>query len=174
MTSPRSFSSQHLSMGSIAVVDTPGFHNPRHHGGERAATFEELCHNYVHERLQALFYEKTFVSEMERYKEVSARAAAVELPPSPRARLPASQRGETVSAQELRWPECCRKEGSMWGGGMKPLVAPLSPSQVPLDVCDTREMPGGAGCPPGHASSCSGGSVPSDDAAGFFLNYLRC
>ncbi|NXE82084.1 MY18B protein, partial [Cochlearius cochlearius] len=65
----RSFSSQHLSMASIAVVDTPGFHNPRHRQGERAATFEELCHNYVHERLQALFYEKTFVSEMERYRE---------------------------------------------------------------------------------------------------------
>ncbi|NXV25639.1 MY18B protein, partial [Rissa tridactyla] len=65
----RSFSSQHLSMASIAVVDTPGFHNPRHQRGERAATFEELCHNYVHERLQALFYEKTFVSEMERYRE---------------------------------------------------------------------------------------------------------
>ncbi|KAM6051904.1 unconventional myosin-XVIIIb [Chlamydotis macqueenii] len=65
----RSFSSQHLSMASIAVVDTPGFHNPRHQRSERAATFEELCHNYVHERLQALFYEKTFVSEMERYRE---------------------------------------------------------------------------------------------------------
>ncbi|NWX52898.1 MY18B protein, partial [Steatornis caripensis] len=65
----RSFSSQHLSMASIAVVDTPGFHNPRHQRRERAATFEELCHNYVHERLQALFYEKTFVSEMERYRE---------------------------------------------------------------------------------------------------------
>ncbi|NXO57398.1 MY18B protein, partial [Aramus guarauna] len=65
----RSFSSQHLSMASIAVVDTPGFHNPRHQRGERAATFEELCHNYVHERLQALFYEKTFVLEMERYRE---------------------------------------------------------------------------------------------------------
>ncbi|NXV45532.1 MY18B protein, partial [Uria aalge] len=65
----RSFSSQHLAMASIAVVDTPGFHNPRHQRGERAATFEELCHNYVHERLQALFYEKTFVSEMERYRE---------------------------------------------------------------------------------------------------------
>ncbi|KAF1587067.1 Unconventional myosin-XVIIIb, partial [Eudyptes moseleyi] len=65
----RSFSSQHLSMASIAVVDTPGFHNPRHQRGKRAATFEELCHNYVHERLQALFYEKTFVSEMERYRE---------------------------------------------------------------------------------------------------------
>uniref|UniRef100_A0A8C2T7K5 Myosin XVIIIB n=1 Tax=Coturnix japonica TaxID=93934 RepID=A0A8C2T7K5_COTJA len=65
----RSFSSQHLSVASIAVVDTPGFHNPRHHGGQRAATFEELCHNYVHERLQGLFYERTFVMEMERYKE---------------------------------------------------------------------------------------------------------
>ncbi|XP_069727485.1 unconventional myosin-XVIIIb isoform X2 [Phaenicophaeus curvirostris] len=65
----RSFSSQHLSMASIAVVDTPGFHNPRHQRAERAATFEELCHNYVHERLQALFYEKTFVLEMERYRE---------------------------------------------------------------------------------------------------------
>ncbi|XP_052547067.1 LOW QUALITY PROTEIN: unconventional myosin-XVIIIb [Tympanuchus pallidicinctus] len=65
----RSFSSQHLSIASIAVVDTPGFHNPRHQGGQRAATFEELCHNYVHERLQGLFYERTFVSEMERYKE---------------------------------------------------------------------------------------------------------
>lgn len=70
MSFPRSFSSQHLSMASIAVVDTPGFHNPRHQRGERAATFEELCHNYVHERLQALFYEKTFVLEMERYREV--------------------------------------------------------------------------------------------------------
>ncbi|NWW91844.1 MY18B protein, partial [Rhynochetos jubatus] len=65
----RAFSSQHLSMASIAVVDTPGFHNPRHQRGERAATFEELVHNYVQERLQALFYEKTFVSEMERYRE---------------------------------------------------------------------------------------------------------
>uniref|UniRef100_A0A663MVW1 Myosin XVIIIB n=1 Tax=Athene cunicularia TaxID=194338 RepID=A0A663MVW1_ATHCN len=74
----RSFSSQHLSMASIAVVDTPGFHNPRHQRGERAATFEELCHNYVHERLQALFYEKTFVLEMERYREPAARG-----PPAP-------------------------------------------------------------------------------------------
>lgn len=74
MPIPRSFSSQHFSIASIAVVDTPGFHNPRHQGGQRAATFEELCHNYVHERLQGLFYERTFVSEMERYKEVSVGA----------------------------------------------------------------------------------------------------
>ncbi|KAM9371606.1 unconventional myosin-XVIIIb [Phaethornis superciliosus] len=65
----RSFSSQHLSVASITVVDTPGWLNPRHQGRERAATFEELCHNYLQERLQALFYEKTFVSELERYRE---------------------------------------------------------------------------------------------------------
>ncbi|NXK60422.1 MY18B protein, partial [Sylvietta virens] len=65
----RSFSSQHLSMASIAVVDTPGFQSPRQWRSERAATFEELCHNYVQERLQGLFYEKTFLWEMERYRE---------------------------------------------------------------------------------------------------------
>ncbi|NWT10267.1 MY18B protein, partial [Vireo altiloquus] len=65
----RSFSSQHLSMASIAVVDTPGFQSPRQQCSERAATFEELCHNYVQERLQGLFYEKTFLWQMERYRE---------------------------------------------------------------------------------------------------------
>ncbi|NXU42146.1 MY18B protein, partial [Drymodes brunneopygia] len=65
----RSFSSQHLSMASISVVDTPGFQSPRQQRSERAATFEELCHNYVQERLQGLFYEKTFLKEMERYRE---------------------------------------------------------------------------------------------------------
>ncbi|NWY38044.1 MY18B protein, partial [Sylvia atricapilla] len=65
----RSFSSQHLSMASIAVVDSPGFQSPRQQRSERAATFEELCHNYVQERLQGLFYEKTFLREMERYRE---------------------------------------------------------------------------------------------------------
>ncbi|XP_063000028.1 unconventional myosin-XVIIIb [Elgaria multicarinata webbii] len=65
----RSFSSTHLSMASIMVVDTPGFHNPRHQKKERAATFEEFCHNYAQERLQALFYQRTFVSALERYQE---------------------------------------------------------------------------------------------------------
>ncbi|EDM13988.1 similar to Myosin-18B (Myosin XVIIIb) [Rattus norvegicus] len=65
----RSFSSQHLSMASIMVVDTPGFQNPRHQGKDRAATFEELCYNYAQERLQLLFYHRTFVSTLERYRE---------------------------------------------------------------------------------------------------------
>ncbi|XP_053136129.1 unconventional myosin-XVIIIb isoform X2 [Hemicordylus capensis] len=65
----RAFSSSHLSMASIMVVDTPGFHNPRHQKKERAATFEEFCHNYAQERLQGLFYKRTFVSALERYQQ---------------------------------------------------------------------------------------------------------
>lgn len=65
----RSFSSQHLSMASIMVVDSPGFQNPRHQGKDRAATFEELCYNYAQERLQLLFYHRTFASTLERYRE---------------------------------------------------------------------------------------------------------
>ncbi|XP_066466082.1 LOW QUALITY PROTEIN: unconventional myosin-XVIIIb [Tiliqua scincoides] len=65
----RAFSSSHLSIASITVVDTPGFHNPRHQRQERAATFEELCHNYTQERLQGLFYGRTFVSTLERYQQ---------------------------------------------------------------------------------------------------------
>ncbi|XP_012869733.1 PREDICTED: unconventional myosin-XVIIIb [Dipodomys ordii] len=65
----RSFCSQHLSMASITVVDAAGFQNPRHQGRGRAATFEELCHNYAQERLQLLFYQRTFVSTLERFRE---------------------------------------------------------------------------------------------------------
>ncbi|KAG5836763.1 hypothetical protein ANANG_G00232040 [Anguilla anguilla] len=61
-------SSQH-SLCSLLIVDTPGFQNPRLAQCERAATFEELCHNYTQERLQTLFHERTFVQELERYKE---------------------------------------------------------------------------------------------------------
>uniref|UniRef100_A0A3B5LB85 Myosin XVIIIA b n=1 Tax=Xiphophorus couchianus TaxID=32473 RepID=A0A3B5LB85_9TELE len=61
-------SSQH-SLCSILIVDTPGFQNPRLAQQQRGATFEELCHNYTQERLQTLFHERTFVQELERYKE---------------------------------------------------------------------------------------------------------
>lgn len=57
-------------MASIMVVDSPGFQNPRHQGKDRAATFEELCYNYAQERLQLLFYHRTFASVLERYQEV--------------------------------------------------------------------------------------------------------
>lgn len=62
-------SSQH-SLCSLLIVDTPGFQNPRLAKRECAATFEDLCHNYTQERLHTLFYQRTFVQELERYKEV--------------------------------------------------------------------------------------------------------
>ncbi|XP_008564570.1 PREDICTED: unconventional myosin-XVIIIa isoform X3 [Galeopterus variegatus] len=61
-------SSQH-SLCSMMIVDTPGFQNPEQGGSARGASFEELCHNYAQDRLQRLFHERTFVQELERYKE---------------------------------------------------------------------------------------------------------
>uniref|UniRef100_A0A8C8S369 Myosin XVIIIB n=1 Tax=Pelusios castaneus TaxID=367368 RepID=A0A8C8S369_9SAUR len=109
----RSFSSSHLSMASIMVVDTPGFHNPRHQKKERAATFEELCHNYMHEQLQALFYKKTFISELDRYREEN-----VEVPFD----LPELSPVATVSvidqnASQVTWPGSnsrCQPKGLLW------------------------------------------------------------
>ncbi|KAG9485985.1 hypothetical protein GDO78_008861 [Eleutherodactylus coqui] len=71
-------SSQH-SLCSIMIVDTPGFQNPELVKGGRGATFEELCHNYAQERLQALFHEKTFAQELERYKEENIELALDEI-----------------------------------------------------------------------------------------------
>nr|XP_046244062.1 unconventional myosin-XVIIIa isoform X11 [Scatophagus argus] len=67
-------SSQH-SLCSLLIVDTPGFQNPRMAQQQRGATFEELCHNYTQERLQTLFHERTFVQELERYKEENIELA---------------------------------------------------------------------------------------------------
>ncbi|XP_057206270.1 unconventional myosin-XVIIIa isoform X4 [Triplophysa rosa] len=67
-------SSQH-SLCSLLIVDTPGFQNPKLAKRDRGATFEELCHNYAQERLQTLFHERTFVQELERYKEENIELA---------------------------------------------------------------------------------------------------
>ncbi|KAK2507533.1 hypothetical protein MC885_003223, partial [Smutsia gigantea] len=67
-------SSQH-SLCSMMIVDTPGFQNPEQGGSARGASFEELCHNYAQDRLQRLFHERTFVQELERYKEENIELA---------------------------------------------------------------------------------------------------
>ncbi|XP_010640561.1 unconventional myosin-XVIIIa isoform X14 [Fukomys damarensis] len=67
-------SSQH-SLCSMMIVDTPGFQNPEQGGSARGASFEELCHNYTQDRLQRLFHERTFVQELERYKEENIKLA---------------------------------------------------------------------------------------------------
>ncbi|XP_070772814.1 unconventional myosin-XVIIIa-like [Enoplosus armatus] len=74
-------SSQH-SLCSLLIVDTPGFQNPRLAKREYGATFEDLCHNYTQERLHTLFYQRTFVQELERYKEENIELALDETEPS--------------------------------------------------------------------------------------------
>ncbi|XP_040906951.1 unconventional myosin-XVIIIa isoform X2 [Toxotes jaculatrix] len=74
-------SSQH-SLCSLLIVDTPGFQNPRLAKRECGATFEDLCHNYTQERLQTLFYQRTFVQELERYKEENIELALDDTEPS--------------------------------------------------------------------------------------------
>ncbi|XP_029028549.1 unconventional myosin-XVIIIa-like isoform X7 [Betta splendens] len=67
-------SSQH-SLCSLLIVDTPGFQNPRLAKHECGATFEDLCHNYTQERLQTLFYQRTFIQELERYRDENIEVA---------------------------------------------------------------------------------------------------
>ncbi|XP_022279073.1 unconventional myosin-XVIIIa isoform X1 [Canis lupus baileyi] len=74
-------SSQH-SLCSMMIVDTPGFQNPEQGGSARGASFEELCHNYAQDRLQRLFHERTFVQELERYKEENIELAFDDLEPA--------------------------------------------------------------------------------------------
>ncbi|XP_055861175.1 unconventional myosin-XVIIIa-like isoform X2 [Biomphalaria glabrata] len=67
----RSLSSNVRSNNSITLVDTPGFQSPVSSGQGRTAgaTFEDLCHNYTQERLQAFFHELTLATPQERYRE---------------------------------------------------------------------------------------------------------
>ncbi|TKS83526.1 Unconventional myosin-XVIIIa [Collichthys lucidus] len=71
----RALKSSQNSLCSLLIVDTPGFQNPRLAKCECSATFEDLCHNYTQERLHTLFYQRTFVQELERYKEENIELA---------------------------------------------------------------------------------------------------
>jgi len=65
-------SSNYRAMASILIVDAPGFRNPAHCGRSTGATFEDLCHNYVQERLQLLFHDTVFTSKQDLYAQVSS------------------------------------------------------------------------------------------------------
>ncbi|KAK2818617.1 hypothetical protein Q5P01_024178 [Channa striata] len=63
----RALSGQQLALASVMVVDTPGLRNPRHSAEERGASWSELCHNYLQERLLELYHTHTFTHTLERY-----------------------------------------------------------------------------------------------------------
>ncbi len=52
---------------SVLVLDDPGFQNPSSCGRFQGASLEDLCANYLQERLQLMFHERTISSLHERY-----------------------------------------------------------------------------------------------------------
>ncbi|CAH1380073.1 unnamed protein product [Tenebrio molitor] len=63
----RSISASSHTVCSVLLVDTPGFQNPATCGRQAGATFEDLCHNYLQERLQLLYHHTNLVAPKDRY-----------------------------------------------------------------------------------------------------------
>lgn len=55
------------TVSSLLLCDSPGFQNPASCGRQTGACFEDLCHNYLQERLQLLFHHTTLVAPKDRY-----------------------------------------------------------------------------------------------------------
>ncbi|KAJ8956259.1 hypothetical protein NQ318_014994, partial [Aromia moschata] len=63
----RSISAPTHTVASVLLVDAPGFQNPATCGRQAGASFEDLCHNYLQERLQLLFHHTNLVAPRDRY-----------------------------------------------------------------------------------------------------------
>ncbi|KFB51231.1 AGAP011138-PA-like protein [Anopheles sinensis] len=57
----------HQTIGSVLLVDVPGFQNIASVGGSGASTLADLRFNYLHERLQLLFHNAMLVQPRARY-----------------------------------------------------------------------------------------------------------
>jgi myosin heavy subunit len=58
------------SVVSITVIDMPGLQNPAAYGRITGASFEDLCQNYVLERMQQLYYRTLVKLPLKLFKEV--------------------------------------------------------------------------------------------------------
>lgn len=63
----KSISSPIHTVSSLLLCDAPGFQNPASCGRQTGASFDDLCHNYLQERLQLLFHYATLVAPKNRY-----------------------------------------------------------------------------------------------------------
>lgn len=65
----RSVSQPTHTVSSILLVDCPGFQNPASCGRQTGASFDDICHNYLQERLQLLFHQTNLVAPKDRYNQ---------------------------------------------------------------------------------------------------------
>lgn len=66
----RCMTSNVRSSCSILLADVPGFQNLAQTTQSSNAGFEDLCHNYLNERLHVLLHETTFTSTLDLYAQV--------------------------------------------------------------------------------------------------------
>ncbi|KAJ6636273.1 Unconventional myosin-XVIIIb [Pseudolycoriella hygida] len=74
------------TISSILLIDTPGFQNPSSCGSQEGAKLFDLQHNYLQERLQLLFHDKTLVAPRTLYSQELVeidKEAFTESDPSP-------------------------------------------------------------------------------------------
>lgn len=65
----RALTTNYRNLGSITILDTPGFQNPASCGRQTGSTFEDLCCNYIQEKLQLFFHDATFTLQQDRYSQ---------------------------------------------------------------------------------------------------------
>lgn len=76
----RALTTNYRNLGSITILDTPGFQNPASCGRQTGSTFEDLCCNYIQERLQLFFHDATFTLQQDRYSQVRITFFYISLP----------------------------------------------------------------------------------------------
>lgn len=107
-------------MSSIILVDTPGFQNPASCGRQAGATFEDLCHNYLQERLQLLFHHTNLVIPRDRYVQENVDIALDEneneslINPTPLVNLLDKTAQSTVIRNSQTDLHDCDRRGLLW------------------------------------------------------------
>ncbi|XP_070204311.1 unconventional myosin-XVIIIa-like isoform X2 [Littorina saxatilis] len=112
----RSLSSNVRTMSSLVVVDSPGFQNPATCGRQTGANFEDLCNNYLHERMQLLYHETSLTAPQDRYAQENIDCEFDQVTSSPAALVnlmdQANQQGLMRSSNtDLRNAD---KKGLLW------------------------------------------------------------
>lgn len=89
---------------TIHVLDTSGFQDRELAGARYGASFDDLCMNYVQERMQMLFHDVTFTSEQDRYLQENINWMFSEVASSPLAVIDTIDRH--ITQVSLRWAGC--------------------------------------------------------------------